>query len=122
MRLPCPESEYILCKKDGSPYNIRKSFETALKAAKIHKFRFHYLRHTFASHLAMSGVDLMTIKDLLGHKTIQMTQRYAHLSGDHKASAVQRIGNLMDTYMDTKPVVEQNDKFDEIVSRLYETA
>src|SRR3989338_4727881 len=122
MRLPCPESEYILCKKDGSPYNIRKSFETALKAAKIHKFRFHDLRHTFASHLAMSGVDLTTIKELLGHKTIQMTQRYAHLSRDHKASAVQSLGNLMDTYMDTKVSVDQNEEFGKIISHSYETA
>ena len=45
----------------------------------------------------MAGVDLATVKDLLGHKTIQMTLRYSHLSADHKASAVHRL----DTYMDT---------------------
>ncbi|MFP6889328.1 MAG: hypothetical protein VCF07_06175 [Nitrospinota bacterium] len=45
----------------------------------------------------MAGVDLATVKDLLGHKTIQMTLRYSHLSADHKASAMNRL----DTYMDT---------------------
>jgi hypothetical protein len=50
-----------------------------------------------ASFLVMAGVDLATVRDLLGHKTIQMTLRYSHLSADHKASAVNRL----DTYMDT---------------------
>lgn len=84
-----PESPYIFCNKDGKPYgNVRKSFFTALKNSGIVDFRFHDLRHTFASHLVMSGVDLNTVRELLGHKSMQMTLRYAHLSPDHKKRAV----------------------------------
>ena len=49
---------------------------------------FHDLRHVFASRLIMNGVDLPTVKELLGHKTIAMTLRYTHLSSDHKMQAV----------------------------------
>lgn len=83
-----PESPYIFCAKDGKPYNFRKSFETALTNSGIFDFRFHDLRHTFASRLAMRGVDLNTIRELLGHKSLDMTLRYSHLSRDHKTRAV----------------------------------
>lgn len=68
--------------------NIDKAWANLLEAAKIENFRFHDLRHTFASRLAMAGVDLYTIKELLGHQTFQMTQRYAHLSQRHLSDAV----------------------------------
>lgn len=78
--------------KTNKPYdNVKKSFKTALKKGTIEDFTFHDLRHTFASHLVMSGVDLMTVKELLGHKDIKMTMRYSHLSPDHKRMAVKRI-------------------------------
>lgn len=64
------------------------SFHTALRRAGIRNFKFHDLRHTFASWLAMGGCDLTTLKELLGHKSIAMTLRYAHLSGEHKKQAV----------------------------------
>ena len=82
-----PEGAYVFCGKDGIPYNFRKAFETAVKRAGISDFRWHDLRHTYASHLAMAGVDLNTIRELLGHKSLAMTQRYSHLSKGHKAKA-----------------------------------
>jgi integrase len=63
----------------------------ALRDAEIADFRFHDLRHTFASRLAMEGVDLLTIKELGGWKSLQMVQRYAHLSPSHRRSAIERL-------------------------------
>jgi integrase len=92
-----PDSPYVFCNKDGKPYaNVRKSFFTALKKSGIVNFKFHDLRHTFASHLVMSGIDLNTVKELLGHKSIEMTLRYSHLSPDHKKRAVDILGRQMD--------------------------
>jgi integrase len=75
--------------KTGNPYqNVKRSFATALRRAKITDFHFHDLRHTFASQLVMAGVDITTIKELLGHKSLTMTLRYAHLAPSHKVKAV----------------------------------
>ena len=94
-----PDSPYVFCGKDGKPFSdIRTSFSNALKKVGIKDFRFHDLRHTFASHLVMSGVDLNTVRELLGHKSIEMTLRYAHLSPDHKKRAVDILGKRMDTF------------------------
>jgi len=76
----------------GGPYrNFRTAFERAVQQAGLEDFTFHDLRHTFASRLVMAGVDLPTVKELLGHKGIAMTLRYTHLSTDHKQRAVQAL-------------------------------
>lgn len=89
------KSEYLFCNKDGKPFkNIRTAFKTALKRAGIADGRFHDLRHTFASHLTMNGVEGITLQQLGRWKTPSMVSRYAHLSPAHKKSAVDTLGNL----------------------------
>lgn len=76
----------------GKPYqDIKRSFNTALRRAGIKDFHFHDLRHTFASHLVMAGVDITTVSRLLGHKSLTMTLRYSHLAPDHLAKAVSML-------------------------------
>jgi len=82
----------IFDSRKGEPYrSLRTAFATACRKAGITDFRWHDLRHTYASHLVMAGVDLPTVKELLGHKSIEMTLRYSHLSQDHKRQAVDRL-------------------------------
>jgi integrase len=66
-------------------------FRPALKSAKIEDADWYTLRHTFASRLVMGGIDLRTVAELMGHSTIQMTMRYAHLSPEHLWEAVNRL-------------------------------
>jgi len=80
-------------KNGGKLTDIKKSFKAILKTAKISNFRFHDIRHDFASQLVMKGVDLNTVRELLGHSDLQMTMRYAHLSPNHKSKAVSLLNN-----------------------------
>jgi len=66
-------------------------FSTALEEAKVADYTWHCNRHTFASRLVMAGVDLRTVAELLGHRTLQMVMRYSHLAPEHQASAVDRL-------------------------------
>jgi site-specific recombinase XerD len=82
----------VFCNRSGEPLQTpRKWFEAAIKDAEIKDFTWHCLRHTFASRAVMAGVDLTTVKELLGHKTILMTLRYAHLAPKHMLAAVQLL-------------------------------
>ncbi len=72
-----------------SGYNIRRAFNDARKRAKIEDFRFHDLRHTFATRLAQAGVDLYKISKLLGHRDIKNTQRYSHHCPDSLRNGVE---------------------------------
>ncbi|HSB31352.1 MAG TPA: site-specific integrase, partial [Candidatus Sulfobium mesophilum] len=73
--------------------DVKRSFNTATRRAGIRDFHFHDLRHTFASHLVMAGVDLTTVSKLLGHKTLTMTLRYSHLAPAHMVKAVDMLDN-----------------------------
>ena len=79
-------------------------FDPSLREAGISFFTWYCLRHTFGSRLVMAGVDLRTVAELMGHKTIQMTMPYAHLAPAHKLAAVERLaaGWQMDQPTDTK--------------------
>ncbi len=90
------ESIHVFTDRDGNPYkSVKKSFSTALKRAGIRDFRLHDCRHTFASQMVMNGVDLATVKDLLGHKSLAMTLRYAHLAPEHKRKAVNILDKVL---------------------------
>jgi integrase len=88
---------------DGRIKYLSKTFTRIVDKLKLNagvtdtrqKITFHSLRHTFASWLALQGESLITLRDLLGHKTTTMTNRYAHLSGDHKKAAVQKLENTI---------------------------
>jgi integrase len=73
------------------PYCFTKPWKKALEDAKIMDFRFHDLRHSCASYLAQSGASLLEIADVLGHKQISVTKRYAHLCIEHKSSLINRV-------------------------------
>ena len=71
--------------------NLRAPWEDALKVAKITDFHWHDLRHTAASYLAMSGVSLVEIAKVLGHRTLAMVARYSHLSDEHIVTTGEKL-------------------------------
>jgi integrase len=78
-----------------APIDIRKAWENAREKAGIHDFRFHDLRHSTASYLAMNGANMLEIAEVLGHKTLQMVKRYSHLSDSHVKDLVQSVNEKM---------------------------
>ena len=81
-----------------SPFCFYKQWKKALLSADIEDFTFHSLRHTCASYLAQNGASLLEIADVLGHKQIQMTKRYAHLCIDHKQRLINKVlGGITET-------------------------
>lgn len=89
----------------GTVFPIAKPrwFTEAVREAGIKDFTWHCLRHTFASRLVMAGVDIRTVQELLGHKSITMTMRYAHLSPQHRAAAVEKLCEPSATRTATTP-------------------
>lgn len=115
-----PQSNYVFHKSDGACLkDVRKKFETALKTCGIIDFRFHDLRHTFASQLVMNAVDIATVQKLMRHRSINVTMRYAHLSEAHKRNAIEVLDRelaINDTEVSTKiaqaPKIEEVNKID----------
>jgi len=106
------ESIFVFTDRNGNPYrSIKRSFSTALKKAGIHDFRFHDLRHTFASHLVIAGVDLASVKELMGHKSLSMTMRYSHLSPSHKRKAVNTLDGVLKNTQKETPVHNFSSQF-----------
>jgi len=101
--LKCPDCDYRKprlktkdeagsCPKCGAKVAVIKGIED---------FHFHDLRHTFASHCIMAGVDITTLSKLLGHKSLKMTLRYAHLAPSHLVKAV----NILDKFLNSKKMI-----------------
>ncbi len=112
-------SPYIFCNKKGKPLrDVKKSFHTALRKAGIVNFRFHDLRHTFASQLVMIGIDLNTVRELLGHKSLQMTLRYAHLSPFYRKQSVEKLALHLDTNTSQNKNIKETVKKDISVTDL----
>jgi len=89
------KSPYVFVGPDGQRLqDVKKAFAGACRRAGIEDFRFHDLRHTFASHLVMKGANLKAVQRLLGHSDSKMTDRYSHLSPDHLKESVNLLGNL----------------------------
>jgi integrase len=86
-------SEFVFTrdKGQGRLRSIETAFRTACRKAGIENLRFHDLRHTFATNLVMGGVDLVTVKEILGHSDISMTVRYSHPSDERKMGAVEQL-------------------------------
>lgn len=92
MNATCPSSAYVFAHENGKAIlSIKRSFSTACKRAGLSDFRIHDLRHTSASWMVGQGVPLTVVRDVLGHSTIRMTERYAHLAPHHLRDAVQSI-------------------------------
>lgn len=93
-KLQCPEPDGLVFPgATGKPLsNMKSSWRTVLEKAGIERFRWHDMRHDFASKLVMKGVPLNTVRELCGHADMATTLRYAHLAPDHKADAIALLG------------------------------
>jgi len=101
------KSPYVFCENDSPTHkrNVQRDFKKALKQAGIEDFRFHDLRHCFASWNRQAGVDIDTLADLMGHKDTRMTRRYAHITPAHLSRAV---GLLEKSYSEFIMILSQS--------------
>jgi len=99
-----PESDFVFTNLMGGRLGwLQHGFRKALVRAGLQDLHFHDLRHTFASQWMMAGGELYALKDILGHKTIAMTQRYAHLSPAYRRSMVDRMEQIWSRPSDKPP-------------------
>jgi integrase len=92
----CPETPWVFANKLGERIqSVQTSFETARRKAGLDDCRVHDLRHTAASLMVKSGVPLAVVRDVLGHSTIKMTERYAHLAPENLRKAVELVGKQL---------------------------
>ena len=90
------DTPLVFPRADGrQPIDIRHSWYAALKLAGIDNFRWHDLRHSVASYLAMNGATLLEIADVLGHRQISMVKRYSHLSESHMRDVLDRMTGVI---------------------------
>jgi len=100
----------------GKIYDFRKAFETARKRAGLSDIRLHDLRHAFAAHLVVCGVDSSEVQILLGHSERRMTERYSHLSPTHKMLAVRVLENLGSTKTERSGFLDDRAESDKSIS------
>ena len=114
--------KYVFCKEDGEKRKtIKDSFNNSCEKAGLEDFRFHDLRHTAASLFASGGCDIITLQNLLDHKTLAMTQRYAHLMPD-KHEKTRKImqgfwDRTRDTFYDTVGISEEDPIGETLISK-----
>jgi len=111
-----PEDCVFKSRKGERIKQVSNSFDRAVNNLKLNdgiddprqKVCFHTLRHTFASWLALNGTPILTIKELLGHKSLIMTERYSHLSPDHKKQAAEQVDRIIQTQLNGHDTEESN--------------
>jgi integrase len=109
------ESEYVFLGRQKKPLKcIKNPFGNAIKKAEIKDFRFHDLRHTFASHYVMSGGDLISLKEILGHSTLKMVERYSHLASAYRTKMINNLnGKFKNCHLfATSKSPEEYDRFE----------
>lgn len=105
------KGELVFCNPEGgllTKNECRRPLYNMCRRAGVRNIGWHVLRHTFASHLAMRGAPLRAIQDLLGHASIEMTMRYAHLSPDTRRAAVELLDQPSGTLTAPETEMERN--------------
>lgn len=93
-------SDIVFSHLNGSPIKcFNRAWWVAIQLAGIKDFHFHDLRHTFCSNLIISGAGLKEVKEMIGHSDISMTDRYSHLSMDHKLIKQKHLSSYYDTHV-----------------------
>jgi integrase len=92
---PQQDGQLVFPGRGGKPLEIGRSWNSAVKRAGVDDFRFHDLRHTAASYLAMQGSSSLELAELLGHKTLQMVKRYTHLSTAHARASLIKLDAIV---------------------------